>query len=103
MIRITRICLLLLAWSVPSLASAVSVSYTVSGASGAWQLNFTVTNGMGAWPQQDIYQFGVALSVPGVTGSPAGYDPTIYGTWTNFFQGGSANFYNNIWYDGNDF
>ncbi|MCU1232339.1 MAG: hypothetical protein JWP63_306 [Candidatus Solibacter sp.] len=103
MVRVFRSVLVLLAASFLSYAAAIDVTYTVNGSAGAWDLNFAVSNNMTAWPQQDIYQFGVALSAPGVTGSPAGYDPTLYATWTNFFLGGSAIFYNNIWFDGSDF
>jgi hypothetical protein len=95
--------MLMLAGCFLSNAAAIDVSYTVSGSPGAWDLNFTVTNNMTAWPGQDIYQFGVLVSAPGVTGSPVGYDPTVYASWTNFFMGGSGYLYNNIWYDGNDF
>ncbi|MEO8368330.1 MAG: hypothetical protein ABI806_03955 [Candidatus Solibacter sp.] len=84
-------------------AAAIDVTYTVSGSPGAWTLDFAVTNQMTAWPTQDIYQFGVLLSGPGVSASPGGYDPNVYGSWTNFFSGGSPVFYNNIWFDGNDF
>ena len=84
-------------------AAAIDVSYTVSGSQGAWNLDFTVTNNMTAWPGQDVYQFGVVLSAGDVTGSPAAYDPTVYATWTNLFNGGGPFFYNNIWVDFNDF
>lgn len=103
MMKLTKLLVLLLGASYAANSAAVDVTYTVTGSSGAWNLNFTVTNNMTAWPSQDIYQFGVLLSGPGVTGSPTGYDPTVFATWTNFFSGGSANFYNNIWYDGTDF
>ena len=97
------VALLLLTASFLSYGAAIDVTYTVSGSAGAWDLNFTVANNMTAFPQQDIYQFGVALSAPGVTGSPTSYDPGVYATWTNFFQGGKPISYDNIWFDGNDF
>lgn len=84
-------------------ASAVDVTYSVGGSSGSWDLNFTVTNNMTAWPTQDVYQFGVVLSAPGITGSPTGYDPHYYATEFTFFLGGSTNVYNNNWVDLSDF
>lgn len=89
--------------SAAAYASAVDVSYTVSGSPGAWDLNFAVTNNMTAWPAQDVYQFGVLLSAGNVTGSPTGYDPTMFTSWTNFFNGGGPFLYKNIWVDLNDF
>jgi hypothetical protein len=103
MMKLTKLLVLLLGASCAANSAAVDVTYTVTGSTGAWNLNFTVTNNMTAWPGQDVYQFGVLLSGPGITGSPTGYDPTVYATWTNFFSGGSSIFYNNIWYDGTDF
>jgi hypothetical protein len=85
-------------------AGAIDVTYTVSGLPGAWDLNFTVANNMTAGPEQDIYQFGVQLSVPGIIGSPTGYDPNATSLpWTNFFNGGQPIFYNNVWVDFFDF
>ena len=85
-------------------AGAIDVTYTVSGSPGAWDLNFTVANNMTAGPQQDIYEFGVQLSVPGIIGSPTGYDPNATTLpWTNFFYGGSTILYNNVWVDFLDF
>ena len=80
-------------------AGSIDVSYTYSGSQGAWNLNFTVTNNLIAWPAQEVYLFGVALSAPGVTGSPAGYDPTVYGVYFTFYDGGQPLLHNNIWYD----
>jgi hypothetical protein len=80
-------------------AGPIDVTYSVSGAPGAWNLDFTVVNNLTAWPNQDIYQFGVKLSAPGVTASPAGYDPTVFSSVTNLFNGGKPIFYNNIWVD----
>ena len=85
-------------------AGAIDVTYAVSGSPGAWDLNFTVANNMTGGPEQDIYQFGVQLSAPGIIGSPAGYDPNATTLpWTNFFYGGSAILYNNVWVDFVDF
>jgi hypothetical protein len=85
-------------------AGAIDVTYTVSGSPGAWDLNFTVANNMTVGPTQDIYRFGVQLSVPGIIGSPTGYDPNATTLpWTNFFNGGSQIFYNNVWVDFADF
>src|ERR1035441_6009588 len=81
-------------------AGAIDVTYAVSGSAGAWDLNFTVANNMTGGPEQDIYQFGVQLSVPGIIGSPTGYDPNATTLpWTNFFNGGSEILYNNVWAD----
>lgn len=93
---------LLVPASFAAYAGAIDVTYAVTGSTGAWDLNFTVANNLTSWPTQDIYQFGVELSGPGVIGSPAGYDGTITGSWTNFFNGGGPYFYNNIWDDFND-
>lgn len=84
-------------------AGAIDVTYTVSGSPGSWDLNFTVTNNLTAWPTQDVFQFGVVLSAPGITGSPTGYDPTAIASQFNFFLGGSTNVYNNNWVDFLDF
>ena len=100
--RVIPYLLLLLSCSAAH-AGPIDVTYTVSGSPGTWTLDFTVTNQMTAWPTQDIYQFGVLLSGPGVSASPSGYDPTLIASWTNFFAGGSPLFYNNIWLDVNDF
>src|ERR1022692_2371689 len=79
-------------------AGAIDVTYTVSGLPGAWDLNFTVANNMTAGPEQDIYQFGVQLSVPGIIGSPTGYDPNATSLpWTNFFNGGQPIFFHKAW------
>ena len=79
-------------------AGAIDVTYAVSGAPGAWDLNFTVTNNMTGGPEQEIYQFGVQLSTPGIIGSPTGYDPNATPLpWTNFFNGGLPIYYNNVW------
>ncbi|HJZ98085.1 MAG TPA: hypothetical protein VKE70_16360 [Candidatus Solibacter sp.] len=105
MIRLlsTLVLLLLTVCFAANSAVAIDVTYSVTGSPGAWDLNFTVQNNLSAWPTQDIYHFGVLLSAPGITGSPAGYDPNAYASWTNFFNGGSSLVYNNIWYDGSDF
>ena len=85
-------------------AGAIDVTYTVSGLSGAWDLNFTVANNMTAGPEQDIYQFGVDLSAPGVIASPTGYDPNATPLpWTNYFYGGLQINYNNVWLDSSDY
>jgi hypothetical protein len=102
MIKMSKLLVLLLASSCAAYSAAIDVTYTISGSPGAWDLNFTVANNLTP-ASQDIYRFGVLLSGPGITGSPAGYDPTVIGTWTNFFMGGSSNLYNNIWDDEVDF
>src|ERR1035441_9349749 len=85
-------------------AGAIDVTYAVSGAPGAWDLNFTVTNNMTGGAVQDIYQFGVDLSAPGIIGSPTGYDPNATPLpWTNLFYGGLPINYNNVWLDSFDF
>src|SRR5947207_9469222 len=81
--------------SLTAVAGPVNVSYTVSGASGAYILDFTVTNNMIGLLDQDVYFFGVKLSGPGIVGSPAGYDPTVWPTWSNAPYGGSSSVYNN--------
>ncbi|MBV9156235.1 MAG: hypothetical protein JO097_08220 [Acidobacteriaceae bacterium] len=79
-------------------ASPVNVTYTVAGSSGNWTLDFSVMNNeMGT--DQAIYLFGVLLDGPGVIGSPAAYDPTVFPTWTNSGLGGSSLVYNNVWLD----
>ena len=85
-------------------AGAIDVTYAVSGSAGAWDLNFTVANNMTAGPEQDIYQFGVDLSAPGVIASPTGYDPNATPLpWTNYFYGGLQINYNNVWLDSSDY
>jgi hypothetical protein len=102
MIKLTKLLVLLLATTCAANSAAVTVTYTATGSPGAWDLDFTVANNMTLWPSQDLYLFGVLLSGPGITGSPTGYDPTLHPTWTNFFSGGSSNFYNNVWADETD-
>jgi PEP-CTERM motif len=103
MIRLVALIVALVACSV-ACAGVIDVTYTVSGSPGAWDLNFTVADNLTAGPAQDIYQFGVQLSVPGIIGSPAGYDPTATSIpWTNFFNGGKPILYNNVWVDFLDF
>jgi hypothetical protein len=84
-------------------AGAIDVTYAVSGSPGAWDLNFTVANNMTVGPEQDIYQFGVQLSAPGIIGSPAGYDPNSPFALLPIFAGGSSILYNNVWVDFVDF
>jgi hypothetical protein len=84
-------------------AGAIDVTYAVSGSPGAWDLNFTVANNMTVGPTQDIYQFGVQLSVPDIIGSPTGYDPNSPHASLPFFNGGSTILYNNVWVDFVDF
>ena len=79
-------------------AAAVGVSYTVAGSAGDWTLDFNVTNGE-TGTDQAIYLFGVLLSRNNVVASPAGYDPTVFDTWTNSGLGGSDTLYNNVWLD----
>jgi hypothetical protein len=98
-----RLVVLVTVASSAAYAAAIDVTYTVSGSPGAWDLTFTVSNNLTNWPTQDVYQFGVQLSRPGVIGSPAGYDGTITGSWTNLFIGGGPYLYNNVWDDYNDF
>jgi len=56
--------------SASSQASAIGVSYTVTGAPGAWVLNFSFTNNV---PGQVLYFFGVNLPVQNVVSSPSGF------------------------------
>ena len=101
--RLTTLSLILLTVCLTASAGAIDVTYTVSGSPGSWDLNFTVMNNMIAWPTQDVYQFGVVLSAPGITGSPTGYDPNSIVSQFNLFLGGSTNVYNNNWVDLVDF
>jgi hypothetical protein len=75
-----------------------TVTYTTTGSSGDYTLDFTVNNNT----NQDLYFFGVLLSVPNVTGSPASFDPTTWPTWNNSAFGGSNITYNNNWIDFSD-
>jgi hypothetical protein len=79
-------------------AAAVGVSYSVTGSAGNWTLDFKVTNGE-TGTDQALYLFGVLLSANNVLGSPAGYDSTVFQTWTNSGLGGSDTLYNNVWLD----
>ncbi len=72
-----------------------TVTYTTAGSSGDYTLDFTVNNNT----NQDLYFFGVLLSVPIVTGSPTGFEPTVWSTWNNTPYGGSNINYNNNWID----
>lgn len=73
------------------------VSYSVSGSAGNWTLDFSVTNNLNP-ADMDIYFFGVDLDTGrNIAGSPAGYDPNIWGMWDNTAFGGSTEIYNNNW------
>jgi hypothetical protein len=86
-----------------SMADPIFVSYTVSGSSGNFDLDFSVTNNMLAWPTQNVYFFGVQLSVYDITGSPGNFFDR-HSDWNPAFEGGSNTEYNNTWIDnpGND-
>src|SRR5687767_4394935 len=62
------------------LSAAPVVSYTATGSSGDYMLDFSVTNNLNAG--QDIYFFGVELSARDIVGSPTGFDPNAWNTWT---------------------
>lgn len=79
-------------------SAAPIVTESTSGTPGDYTLNFTVTNNLGN--MNDIYFFGVLLdSGPGIVGSPAGFDPDIWPTWSNADYGGSSLIDNNNWID----
>ena len=86
-----------LALATSSQAAVVTVTDSVTGSAGAWTHNFTVTNGL---PNtNDIYFFGVKMDLRNITGSPVGFDPNAWTSWTNSGYGGSATAYNNNWID----
>ena len=96
--KLALICSLFNLFSVVGNASAVDVTYSISGSPGNWNLSFSVTNNLSAWPAQDIYHFGVRLSATNFTGSPGNFAP-YSAFWTNLFSGGSSLIYNNTWQD----
>ena len=57
-----------------SLSAKPIVSYSVSGSVNNWTLDFTVNN----TTNQDLYVFGVLLGEPNVTGTPTGWNSTVY-------------------------
>src|SRR5579883_1210275 len=79
-------------------AGPIGVTWSITGSPGAWTLDVTVSNNENG-TDQAIYLFGVLLSAPGITGSPAAFDPAVYPTWTNSGLGGSSLVYNNVWLD----
>ncbi len=80
-------------------AGPIKVGYEISGSPFNWTLDFVVANNLTGAPDQALYLFGVRLTAFGVTGSPAGYDPTLITTWDNSAFGGSSLLYNNVWED----
>ncbi|MBZ5674246.1 MAG: PEP-CTERM sorting domain-containing protein [Acidobacteriia bacterium] len=84
---------MLLILALGTLSAEPIVTYTVGGSAGNWSLDFTVDN----TTNQELYFFGVLLPVPDVTGSPTGWYPTIWPTWSNSSFGGSSTVYNNNW------
>jgi len=77
-------------------ASAVDVTYTVSGSAGNLVYDFSVINNIGG--ANGIYLFGVRLNVDNRVGSPVGWDPNAFPGGLNWFNnGGSATNYNNNW------
>jgi hypothetical protein len=73
-----------------------TVSYLYQGTPGNYTLDFTVTN----ITNQDFYYFGVLLSSPAISGSPAGFGPDLlFPTQNNSGIGGSNITYNNTWVD----
>jgi hypothetical protein len=93
------ICAAAVAAASNAVAGPISVGYQTTGLAGNWTLDFVVRNNLPGAPDQDLYLFGVLLSAPNVVGSPAGYDPTLIGTWDNSSYGGSSTQYNNVWLD----
>ena len=77
-------------------ASAVDVSYAVSGSEGDWTFDFSVTNNITAG--HHIYFFGVKMSARDIVGSPSGFDPDAWASWDNTPYGGSVSDYNNNLY-----
>ena len=80
-------------------AGPIDVSYTVSGSPGNYDLDFSVTNNMLEWPTQNVYFFGVRLSVSDITASPVPFADRHSG-WNFFNYGGSATELNNTWQAG---
>lgn len=76
-------------------AATVEVVDTITGTAGDWVHEFTVTNNLA---HKQIYFFGVQLNQRDVTGSPSGFDPETWHSWTNAGIGsGSGVVYNNNW------
>jgi hypothetical protein len=96
--RATVTALALAALSFDAFAAPVEVDYTVSGTPGDWSLDFKVHNNL-TGDFEPIYFFGVLLDAPGITGSPAGFDPKMWPIWNNEYRGGSPIDYNNNWID----
>jgi hypothetical protein len=92
--RIAGVCLAVLCLQSNLRAGAIDVSYSVSGSSGSYVLDFSVTNNMVG---QNVYFFGVDLSAPGITGSPAGFDPYMWASWNNVGWGSGSGVFNNNW------
>jgi PEP-CTERM motif len=80
-----------------SLAAPI-VTETVSGTSGNYTLDFSVQNNLGN--TNDIYFFGVLIdSGRDIVGSPTGFNPNTWPSWSNSAYGGSNLVYNNNWID----
>jgi hypothetical protein len=81
----------------PLTAAPIDVTVAVTGTPGDWTLDFSVTNNLtGA---HAVYFFGVELPARDIVGSPAGWDPDSWLTWTNTALGSSSTVYNNNWID----
>ena len=97
--RVVGACLILLSAQSTAVnlhASAVDVSYAVSGSEGDWTFDFSVTNNITAG--HHIYFFGVKMSARDIVGSPSGFDPDAWASWDNTPYGGSVSDYNNNLY-----
>jgi hypothetical protein len=80
---------------VPTSASPVDVTYSVSGSAGNWTLDFSVTDNLPG--TNDIYYFGIMLPAQEITGTPPGWIQPNNSTQSWFNNGGSSNNYNNLW------
>lgn len=84
----------------PSAAAfhVIGVTDAVTGTPGAWVHDFTVANNLPG--TNAVYFFGVKLpSGSALVGSPEGFAPASFQTWTNEGAGASSNEYNNLWID----
>jgi hypothetical protein len=80
----------------PAYALPIDVTVTTSGSPGDWTLDFSVTNNLS---KGTAYFFGVQLPGSDITGTPAGWDSTVWPQFNTANAGGANITYNNVWID----
>lgn len=90
---------LMIAASASASAGQVDVNYIVSGSAHDWVLDFSLTNNISATGNMNVYFFGVDLAARDIVGSPVGWNPDVWLSWSNVPYGG-VGVYDNNWLSG---